>query len=394
MKVAVFSPLNPVKSGISDYTEELLPELAKEAALDIYIDGGYKPSNPGLAEQYRIVAFDAESFEPEAYDAVLYHMGNFYDAHRYIYECLKRFPGIVVLHDYVMQGFYAERYVATGNFHPYQHLLEKYYGEKGREIAQSIKDRSPVPIWESPEAVQFPLCEEIIAHARGVVVHSRFVHDRIRELTTAPITVIPNHGHVPLEFDTASIRQNLGVAEGELLICAAGYVSRNKRYKQIMAALHELRDIPYRFVIAGEDRGRILDELPQESRVDFQVLGHLPLKEMESVMCASDICINLRYPTMGESSGVLARMMGYGKPVLVTNRGSYAEFPDYGVLKVDADLDETEMIKRFICALAQDEDFRLSVGREAGAYVERECSILKCVGLYTRFIRECTEGEQ
>jgi hypothetical protein len=103
MKIAVFSPLNPVKSGISDYTEELLPELAKEASLDVYIDGGYKPSNPGLAEQYRIVAFDAESFEPDAYDAVLYHMGNFYDAHRYIYECLKRFPGIVVLHDYVMQ---------------------------------------------------------------------------------------------------------------------------------------------------------------------------------------------------------------------------------------------------------------------------------------------------
>jgi glycosyltransferase involved in cell wall biosynthesis len=161
-----------------------------------------------------------------------------------------------------------------------------------------------------------------------------------------------------------------------------------------MAALHELRGIPYRFVIAGEDRGRILDELPQESRVDFQVLGHQPLKEMESVMCASDICINLRYPTMGESSGVLARMMGYGKPVLVTNLGSYAEFPDYAVLKIDADLDETEMIKRFICALAQDEDFRLSVGREAGAYVERECSILKCVERYTRFIRECTEGEQ
>jgi glycosyltransferase involved in cell wall biosynthesis len=393
MKVALFSPLNPVKSGISDYTEELLPDLAKELELDLYIDQGYQPSAPGLTERYRILPFEIDRFQPEAYDAMLYHMGNFYDAHGYMYESLKRFPGIVVLHDYVMQSFYAEQHEASGDFDRYRSLLQRYYGEQGREIAERIQARSPMPIWESAEAVNFPLNEEILAHARGVIVHSRFIRDRIRHLTEAPIAVIPHHGHSLKEFDIASVRRELGIAEGEILICAAGYVSKNKRFDLILAALDVLEEIPLRFVIAGEDRGRLLTPAPPGTRIDFQITGHLPLEKMERIISASDICLNLRYPTMGESSGVQIRMMGYGKPVLVTNLGSYAEFPDYAVLKVDVDLDETEMIKRCTRALALDEDFRLSVGREARAYVERECSIPRCAELYTRFIQECGERD-
>ena len=393
MKVALFSPLNPVKSGISDYTEELLPELSREAALDVYIDGGYTPSNAELPAQCRIMAFDPDGFKPESYDAILYHMGNYYDAHNYIYESLKRFPGIVVLHDYVLQSFYAERYEASRDFNQYRDLLERYYGEEGKEIAWEIQARKPVPIWESPEAIRFPLCEEIIAHARGVIVHSQFIFDRIRPLTDVPIAVIPLHGHSLKEFDPAAVRRELGIAEGEILISSAGYVSRNKRFDLILAALEQLEDLPVRFVIAGEDRGRILTSGQMKARVDFQSTGHLPLEKMERIISASDICINLRFPTMGESSAVQIRMMGSGKPVLVTNLGSYAEFPDYAVLKIDVGLDEAEMIKHFIRALVQDEDFRRSVGREAGEYVERECSIPKCAELYMRFIRECTEGE-
>jgi len=393
MKVALFSPLNPVKSGISDYTEELLPELTKKAALDVYVDGTYTPSNTTLPEKCRIRVFDPDSFEPENYHAILYHMGNYYDAHRYIYEGLKRFPGIVVLHDYVMQSFYAERYEASRDFDLYHDLLERFYGEKGKEIAWGIQAGKPTPIWESQEAIRFPLCEEIIAHALGVIVHSRFILDRIRPLTDVPIAVIPHHGHSLKEFDTASVRRELGISEEEILISSAGYVSRNKRFDLILAALEQLGDLPVRFVIAGEDRGKILSSGQPGTRVDYQITGHLPLEKMERILSAADIGINLRFPTMGESSGVQIRMMGYGKPVLVTNLGSYSEFPDYAVLKIDVGLDEVEMIKRFIRALAQDEDFRRSVGREAGEYVKRECSIPKCAELYMRFIRKCSKGE-
>jgi hypothetical protein len=39
MRLAYFSPINPVQSGISDYSEELLPYLADAGAdLDLFID--------------------------------------------------------------------------------------------------------------------------------------------------------------------------------------------------------------------------------------------------------------------------------------------------------------------------------------------------------------------
>ena len=389
MTVAYFSPLNPVNTGISDYSEELLPHLAKHFEIDVYIAPGYKPENRDLpSPRLRIVPYDPAAFRPEPYSAVVYHMGNYYDGHAYIYEALKRFPGIVVLHDYVLQGFYAERYAATGNFAAYRDVLVRAYSEKGAELASGVLKKPPVPIWESEEAFDYPMNEEVVGLAQALIVHSDFVRKRVQALTDKPVVRIPHHGHVQRTFDTAAIRGRLGIKEHELLILSVGYVNKNKRYDHILAALLGLSDVDFRYVIAGEDRGQLLRNLISPGDPRVKVLGRLPLEEMEGVISASDICLNLRFPTMGESSGSLLRMMGYGKPVLVTNLGSYAEFPDYGVLKVDADVDEVETIRRFVRELALDADFRTSVGREARAFVEREHGLEHCAGAYARAIQE------
>ena len=78
MKLAYFSPLNPQASGISDYSEDLLPYLAAHAEIDLFVDG-FRPSNPNIATQFR--CFDYHR-EPSALDHFArrrrgrYHMGN------------------------------------------------------------------------------------------------------------------------------------------------------------------------------------------------------------------------------------------------------------------------------------------------------------------------------
>jgi len=388
MRIALFSPLNPVSTGISDYTEELLEELAQYFEIDLYVDPGYKPINQELLARFRVFPFSETTFDPGAYQEIVYHMGNYYEGHRYIYRGLKRFPGIVVLHDYVLQGFYAERFEENRDFPGYRSLLIKYYGEKGKEIAQGIRERRPVPIWESEQAFYFPLNEEILEYAKALIVHSDYVKNRVQVKTNKPVVKIPHHGHVLRDFDLPAIRKNLGVEGDEILICSAGFVNKNKRYDRILKALTEMPDLNYRYVIAGKDRGRILSNYLPDKHPRISLKDHLPIQELEGLIAASDICINLRYPTMGESSGSLLRMMGYGKPTLVTNYGSYSEFPDYSVLKVEADIDEKNMIKRYLQALATDADFRISVGREAAEYVKIECSIAKCAKAYAHFIEE------
>ena len=75
MHLAYFSPLNPVASGISDYSEELLPFLAKELSgqITLVVDG-YTPTNQDIAAHFPVIqdnGYDAGNF-----DLALYQLGN------------------------------------------------------------------------------------------------------------------------------------------------------------------------------------------------------------------------------------------------------------------------------------------------------------------------------
>jgi len=387
MRIAYFSPLNPVKSGISDYSEEILPFLSSHFDIDLFIDPFWNPENPGIRKKFNIIPFNAESFDSSRYDEIIYHMGNDYKAHKFIYESLMKFPGIVVLHDLVLQGFYAERYDETRDFDFYKRLLVKHYKEKGLQIAEKIRMKGTNQIWESEKAIEYPLNEEVLGAAKAVVVHSEFVKDRINNKINKPVVKINHHGHINKKFDIQKTRKELELEKDELLICSAGFINKNKRYESILSALSEIKEVRFKYLIAGKDRGRLLDNYVNISESNIIKLGHLPIERLEEIIHASDICINLRYPTMGESSGSLLRMMGYAKPTLITDYGSYAEFPDYSAVKISPDIDEKEMIKRSVTALALDDDFRLSLGREAKNFVEQECGIKKCANEYAGFIK-------
>jgi glycosyltransferase involved in cell wall biosynthesis len=390
MKIALFSPLNPVPTGISDYTEEMLFDLKDHLDIDLFHDPGIAPLNDEVTGAFNTRPFRSSSFDPGIYDEILYHMGNFYDGHRFVYEAAERFPGIVVLHDYVLQGFYAERYEATGDFEEYMEIERRYYGQTGEDIARNIADRIPPPVWETEKGLDYPLNEEILEFGKAFIVHSDFMKNRIRARTRKPVVTIPHHGHVLKSFDRDTIRKDLGVEKDDILLLSAGYINKNKRYEQILRALSELNLTRLKYVVAGGDRGKLLEGILAEYPAEIIRLDHLPIQGLESLICAADICINLRFPTMGESSGSLIRMMGYGKPTLVTDHGSYSEFPDYCVLKICPDMDERELLKRYLFALYEDGDFRRSVGREAARYIKEECGIKKCAAEYARFIKDQT----
>ncbi|HZX10658.1 MAG TPA: glycosyltransferase family 4 protein [Acidobacteriota bacterium] len=387
MRIAYFSPLNPVKSGISDYSEEILPFLNSYFDIDLFIDPSWEPENSEIRNKFNIIPFNTESFDSSKYDEIVYHMGNDYKAHKFIYESLMKYPGIVVLHDLVLQGFYAERYDETRDFDSYKRLLVKNYKQKGVQIAERVRLKLPNQIWESEKAIDYPLNEEVLKAAKAVVVHSEFVKDRVCLKTDNPVTKINQHGYINKKFDVENTRKNLGLEKKDILICSAGFINKNKRYERILSALSEIKEFRFKYLIAGKDRGRLLDNYLNGTESYIIKLGHLPIEKVEEILNASDICINLRYPTMGESSASLLRMMGYAKPTLITDYGSYAEFPDYCAVKISPDIDEKEMIKRTVTALALDKDFRLSMGREAKNFVEQECSIKKCAQEYAGFIK-------
>jgi len=386
MKIALFTPINPVRSGIADYNEELLPELANYAAIDLYIDGSYSPGNDRVNDHCAIRVFAADRFQPGAYDAIVYHMGNNFSAHRYIYEAMKRFPGIVVLHDYVLQGFYAEMLKATRDPDRYLSLLQRYYPRDGARLAQRMIDRLPQPIWESELAMQFPLNEEIIGMAQALIVHSDFLKRQITGRHSLPVTVVPHHGHRPSPYGRDQARRELGFNERDFILLSTGFVTRNKRYEAILPALNELGLSHLKYVIIGQDEANYLKVLCQGKPLAIIRKGFVGHDELEKYLAAADACLNLRHPTMGENSGSLLRMMSNAQPVLVSATGSYRDLPGTAVIQISCDVDEKEMIKRFVLALANDPDLRQSLGREAARYALEECSLAGCARQYAEFI--------
>src|SRR6478672_11119996 len=84
MRLAWFSPMPPVRTGIAAVSADLVPALADEHAIDVYTH----------TNAYDFVWRHRQT----PYDVVVYQMGNS-SHHDYIWPYLFRYPGLTVLHD-------------------------------------------------------------------------------------------------------------------------------------------------------------------------------------------------------------------------------------------------------------------------------------------------------
>jgi len=82
-RLAWFSPLPPVRSGISAYSAELLPLLAAHHQIDVFVDvpwpGSAGPPQP-LGDQGSVSIRSAHDFvwmaRKAPYDLIIYQLGN------------------------------------------------------------------------------------------------------------------------------------------------------------------------------------------------------------------------------------------------------------------------------------------------------------------------------
>jgi hypothetical protein len=140
MRVAYYSPLPPSRSGIADYSALVLPEL--EQRIEVVV------ATPGRFRRDRLSRGGA--------DICLYHVGNDAEAHGWIVEALRRRPGVVVLHDFVLHHLVVGLTFARGDAAGYLAAMEREEGLVGRLLAHAVLDNKLPPLWETrPE--DFPL---------------------------------------------------------------------------------------------------------------------------------------------------------------------------------------------------------------------------------------------
>ncbi len=121
-------------------------------------------------------------------------------------------------------------------------------------------------------------------------------------------------------------------------------------------------------------------------------LGFTPIEDFNGYLSACDIVLNLRYPTVGESSGTLLRALGMGKAVVVSDVGSFREYPDEICLKAPVDATEEDHLFEYLNLLISRPEVARGLGARARKWVERECNWESVAKKYADFLGAVVEN--
>jgi len=354
--LAYFSPLNPQASGISDYSEELLAYLKEHFDIKIYVNE-ILPSNEFINTSFEIRDINSLENGLDSIKLRLYHIGN-NEIHDWIYNTLKLYPGVVLLHDLNLYGLFMYTTYLRGLKKQFVNELNYNYGAKGLEAARQLIDHGTYP-----DSQQFPLYNKVVDLCTSVIVHSDWIKKALslNESYIGQIEVIPQG--CMLEDKVAIMNKNdvkdkLSINASNFIIGIFGHVIPNKRVDTIIKSFARLlkTNPKSELYIVGHAEAEIKQKLSKLSRqlnVDKSIkfIASPDIDTFKEYIKSCDVCINLRWPTMGETSATLTRALGYGTPCIVSNVGSYTEYPDDIVWKVDVDEFEEDLLLAYLLEL-------------------------------------------
>lgn len=351
LSVGFVSPFPPVRSGIADFSAELL------AALRPLIDAvPYAPAEARRAAAAR-------------HDVLLVHIGND-PVHAGSYEMLtdpaRRTPAVVTLHDYSLHHLFAAAYLDAGLEDAYARELVRNHGENGRRLWERMSGGARIPVWDL-EPWSYPMSTEVIRQAEIVVAHSRLVAgSALRACPSTDVVELPLHVVPAPRTPREKARRDLGLPLDRPVAVSLGLLTPAKRVGKILEALGSLpKDRrPYLFVggsVGPDDPLRAaVRDLDLAGDVVFG--GFLSEEDFWKAASAADLAVNLRHPTVGETSGAVCRLAGFGLPLIVSDAGWFRELPDAFAVKVPVGAGEVEGLAAEISRLA----FDLPLARQRG----------------------------
>ncbi len=372
MRVAFFSPLPPSPSGIADYSQALLDSLGRFAELAVFPDAD-------------------EDFRPADFDLALYQIGN-NPCHSFVYETALRHPGVVVMHESNLHHLIADITIRRGDWNAYLCEAEYNGGASALAHAERVKTGETGPDYDD-----LPMTRRLLESAKALIVHSEFMRREMRAAGfSGPIARIP-HGAGSPDVDRLGYRARLGISEDTPLLGVFGHLKPYKRIAECLRAFRRLLAVEPRakMILVGEQH----PDFPVDSLIrtlglsaGVRLLGFTPSEDFAGYIAASDIVLNLRFPTVGETSGSLLRVLGLGRAVLVSDVGAFAELPDDICVKVPVGAREEDLILEFLRLLVSRRDLAQAMGQRARNYVERECNWDLVAERYASFLCAVKEG--
>jgi glycosyltransferase involved in cell wall biosynthesis len=413
MRLAWFTPFEPVRSGISAYSAELLPLISASHEVDVFVEddvwtwwaervAGKPPiltrSGPvSLGVDGHSKLWRAHDFVPRhlarAYDLVVYQMGNA-TCHEFMWPYLMRYPGLVVLHDGQLHHARAHALLRRGRKLDYIAEFRDAHPDAPEDLAQFVIGGLQGPVY-----YMWPLVSAVVRSARAVAVHSPRLADELRE-------AFPEQAIETIRMgvgDTPHPRVR-GLAE-PIRFAAFGLVTQEKRIPQALRALAAVSKVApeARLTLVGGttdhyDVRAEAEALGIADRVD--ITGYVADEDLPGWLADADVCLCLRWPTARETSASWLRCLAAGKPTIVTDLTQLVDVPtldprSWTLLHARADaasvneppanhdavavsidiLDEDHSLELAMRRLAIDAPLRERLGRAARRYWEATATL-------------------
>ena len=366
MKLGYQAPMPPAATGVAQYAAALMGHLR---------------------ERFEIV---------DRAEANLYQVGN-NELHWEIYQRAIATPGVVLLHDACLH------HLLLGKLSREQYVEEFVYnyGEWFRQTAERYWEGRGMSASDA-RYFERPMLRRLCEGARLVVVHNGAAEAAVREhAPSVRVAVLPHLFEAPRAHSYREVdeyrEQVLGVPQEECLFAVLGHLRESKRLDTVLRVFEALRraGLGVKLLVQGSFVGPDLERsLAGRLEVDWVVRrGYLSEEEWWMQALAIDVGVNLRWPLAGESSGIATRLMGIGKPVIVTRSLETAGLPEVACVKVDPGLAEGEELERYVAWLALNVEARRAVGRHAALHTREWHGVERVAGLLAGWVGEAFDAE-
>jgi glycosyltransferase involved in cell wall biosynthesis len=232
--------------------------------------------------------------------------------------------------------------------------------------------------------------------SRAVVVHNPGAATLVRQhAPQAEVVTIPHLFAPPPPVDPAEVegfRRDLNIPPESYVFGVFGFLRESKRLLPVLQAFRQLWEADPRVVllVAGDFVSADLERAcgPLLAHPGVRRLPYLSERRFWVAACAIDACINLRVPPAGETSGIAVRMMGIGKPVLLTESPENCAFPAGTYLPVPPGVAESSVLFDYMGILALSRAIGGEIGRMASDHIGLNHSVERISGMYWNLL--CT----
>ena len=189
------------------------------------------------------------------------------------------------------------------------------------------------------------------------------------------------------------IREILGFKKDDFLIGSVGYLNSNKRIDALLRTVAKLKaqGLSVKLLLVGKmlsgcEAPLWIEELGLTE--DVLWTGFVDKHTFREYMNIPDMFVALRHPSAGETSASVVKMMGVGKPVMLSDQYAFSEFPDDCCVKISiGENEETELFEKLVYYI-EHPDERLALGEQSRRYIQANHDIHDAARSYAQFAAE------